>query len=75
MVKALKTGPAQPVNVGLAQWVSLAHNHYALAVRNTRLVGQEIAALLRWLEVRVPQPMSVPPLKGNYEVSIPGPKS
>lgn len=50
MVKALKTGPAQPVNVGLAQWVSLAHNHYALAVRNTRLVGQEIAALLRWLE-------------------------
>ncbi|XP_055986819.1 hepatic triacylglycerol lipase isoform X2 [Sorex fumeus] len=50
MVAALKTGPAQPVNVALADWISLAHNHYALAVRNTRLVGQEVAALVRWLE-------------------------
>ncbi|KAG8505244.1 Hepatic triacylglycerol lipase, partial [Galemys pyrenaicus] len=55
LVNALKSGPAQPVNVGLANWISLAYNHYALAVHNTRLVGQEVAALLRWLEVRSPE--------------------
>ncbi|XP_012583940.1 PREDICTED: hepatic triacylglycerol lipase [Condylura cristata] len=53
MVAALKSGLAQPVNVGLANWISLAYNHYALAVYNTRLVGQEVAALLRWLEESV----------------------
>ena len=52
MVAALKSHLAQPVNVGLAEWVTLAHNHYTTAVRNTRLVGQEIAALLQWLQVR-----------------------
>ena len=58
MVAALKSQLAQPVNVGLAEWVTLAHNHYTTAVRNTRLVGQEIAALLQWLQVR-PAPTSL----------------
>lgn len=51
MVAALKSQPAQPVNVGLVDWITLAHHHYTIAVRNTRLVGKEVAALLRWLEV------------------------
>ncbi|KAM7157823.1 hepatic triacylglycerol lipase [Molossus nigricans] len=50
MVSALKSQLAQPVNVALADWITLARNHYAIAVRNTRLVGQEVAAILRWLE-------------------------
>ncbi|XP_069452486.1 hepatic triacylglycerol lipase isoform X1 [Ovis canadensis] len=53
MVAALKSQLAQSVNVGLAEWVTLAHNHYTTAVRNTRLVGQEIAALLQWLQESV----------------------
>ncbi|XP_047622213.1 hepatic triacylglycerol lipase isoform X5 [Phacochoerus africanus] len=53
MVAALKSQLAQPVNVGLADWVTLAHNHYTMAVRNTRLVGREIKALLQWLEESV----------------------
>lgn len=51
MVAALKSGLDQPVNVGLADWLTLAHNHYTVAVRNTRLVGQEVAAVIQWLEV------------------------
>ncbi|XP_008704248.1 hepatic triacylglycerol lipase [Ursus maritimus] len=50
MVAALKSGLAQPVNVGLADWLSLAYRHYTVAVRNARLVGQEVAALIQWLE-------------------------
>nr|XP_001095252.2 hepatic triacylglycerol lipase isoform X1 [Macaca mulatta]XP_028706816.1 hepatic triacylglycerol lipase isoform X1 [Macaca mulatta] len=53
MVAALKSQPAQPVNVGLVDWITLAHHHYTIAVRNTRLVGKEVAALLRWLEESV----------------------
>ncbi|XP_057580466.1 hepatic triacylglycerol lipase isoform X2 [Hippopotamus amphibius kiboko] len=53
MVAALKSRRTQPVNVGLAEWIPLANNHYTVAVRNTRLVGQEIAALLQWLEESV----------------------
>ncbi|XP_047390136.1 LOW QUALITY PROTEIN: hepatic triacylglycerol lipase [Sciurus carolinensis] len=53
MAAALKSRPAQPVNVGVADWITLAHRHYAFAVRNTRIVGQEVAALIRWLEESV----------------------
>lgn len=54
MVAALKSQLSPPVNVALADWITLAHNHYAVAVRNTRLVGQEVAALLQWLEESPP---------------------
>ncbi|XP_066199335.1 hepatic triacylglycerol lipase [Saccopteryx leptura] len=53
MVAALRSQVAQPVNVALADWLTLAQNHYVIAVRNTRFVGQEVAALLRWLEESV----------------------
>lgn len=54
IVGALKSRQSQPVNVGLVDWISLAYQHYAIAVRNTRVVGQEVAALLLWLEVSPP---------------------
>ncbi|XP_073922162.1 hepatic triacylglycerol lipase isoform X1 [Castor canadensis] len=54
LVAALKSRPGQPMNVVLADWITLAHHHYTIAVRHTRLVGQEVAALLRWLEESVP---------------------
>ncbi|KAM5291678.1 hepatic triacylglycerol lipase [Ctenodactylus gundi] len=50
MVAVLRSRPAAPVNVGLANWIALAHHHYATAVRNARRVGQEVAAMLQWLE-------------------------
>ncbi|XP_019297513.2 hepatic triacylglycerol lipase [Panthera pardus] len=53
MVAALKSGLAQPVNVGLADWLTLAYHHYTMAVHNTRLVGREVATLIRWLEESV----------------------
>ncbi|KAM4829838.1 hepatic triacylglycerol lipase [Thomomys bottae] len=53
MAAMLKSELAQSVNVVLVDWIALAHNHYSIAVLNTRLVGQEIAAFLRWLEEAV----------------------
>ncbi|XP_051012714.1 hepatic triacylglycerol lipase isoform X2 [Acomys russatus] len=53
MAGALKSRQSQPVNVGLVEWISLAYQHYAVAVRNTRVVGQKVAALLLWLEESV----------------------
>ncbi|XP_046511416.1 hepatic triacylglycerol lipase [Equus quagga] len=50
MVDALKSPLVQPVNVVLADWITLAHQQYTIAIRKSRLVGQEVAALLRWLE-------------------------
>lgn len=38
-------------NVIIADWLSLAHAHYPIAVQNTRDIGQEIARFLEWLEV------------------------
>nr|XP_048280068.1 hepatic triacylglycerol lipase isoform X2 [Myodes glareolus] len=49
---------SRPVNVGVVEWISLAYQHYAIAVRNTRVVGQEVAALLLWLEESVKFPPS-----------------
>lgn len=71
MVAALKSQLAQTVNVGLADWLTLAYHHYTMAVRNTRLVGQEVAALIQWLEARpalpsLPLPtLSSPPLPSS----------
>lgn len=54
IVSALKSRQSQPVNVGLVDWISLAYQHYTIAVQNTRIVGQDVAALLLWLEVSPP---------------------
>lgn len=56
MVAALKAKAL--VNVAMVDWLSLAYNHYARAVRNTRQVGLEVAAMLRWLEEAVQLPRS-----------------
>uniref|UniRef100_A0A8D2LU28 Hepatic triacylglycerol lipase n=1 Tax=Varanus komodoensis TaxID=61221 RepID=A0A8D2LU28_VARKO len=40
-------------NVIIADWLALAHAHYPIAVRNTRVSGQEIAWFLEWLEKSV----------------------
>ncbi|XP_019389026.1 PREDICTED: hepatic triacylglycerol lipase isoform X2 [Crocodylus porosus] len=37
-------------NVMIADWLSFAHQHYPIAVQNTRYIGQEIAGFLEWLE-------------------------
>jgi triacylglycerol lipase len=65
LVAALKSRPGQPMNVVLADWITLAHHHYTIAVRHTRLVGQEVAALLRWLEVSRPPSWVLP--DGGWE--------
>ncbi|XP_027737326.1 hepatic triacylglycerol lipase isoform X2 [Empidonax traillii] len=49
MAAALKAHH-KPVNVIVADWLTLAHQHYPIAVQNTRYVGQEIAEFLEWLE-------------------------
>lgn len=38
------------VNVIITDWIPLAHQHYAVAVRNTRIVGKQIADFIQWLE-------------------------
>ncbi|XP_030044697.1 hepatic triacylglycerol lipase [Microcaecilia unicolor] len=50
MAAALKSNQ-RDFNVIIADWLSLAQQHYPIAVRNTRLVGQEIADFLEWLEL------------------------
>uniref|UniRef100_F6PXQ2 Hepatic triacylglycerol lipase n=1 Tax=Monodelphis domestica TaxID=13616 RepID=F6PXQ2_MONDO len=50
MATALRSQKSNQVNVIVADWMTLAHQHYAVAVRNTRHVGQEIANFLEWLE-------------------------
>ncbi|XP_069767255.1 hepatic triacylglycerol lipase isoform X2 [Narcine bancroftii] len=56
MAAALKV-KLNDVNVVVVDWLTLAHQHYPIAVKNTRIVGQEIADLLDWLEgsFRVPK--------------------
>lgn len=59
MAAALKSQHNQ-MNVIIADWLTLAHQHYPIAVQNTRTTGQEIAQFLEWLEVRTPTPTHVP---------------
>ncbi|XP_027707710.1 hepatic triacylglycerol lipase [Vombatus ursinus] len=53
MAAALQSQKSNQVNVIVADWIALAYQHYAIAVRNTRRVGQEIADFLEWLEEAV----------------------
>lgn len=54
MAAALKSQDKQ-INVIIADWLTFAHQHYPIAVQNTRHIGQEIADFLEWLEVRAPR--------------------
>ncbi|KAJ7311315.1 hypothetical protein JRQ81_006931 [Phrynocephalus forsythii] len=49
LAEALKSSLPQ-TNVVIADWLTLAHAHYATAVQGTRRIGQEIAHFLEWLE-------------------------
>ncbi|XP_075016323.1 hepatic triacylglycerol lipase [Calonectris borealis] len=49
MAAALKSQHKQ-INVIIADWLTFAHQHYPIAVQNTRFIGQEIADFLEWLE-------------------------
>lgn len=41
----------QTANVIVVDWLSTAQNHYVVAAQNTKVVGQEIASFIDWLEV------------------------
>lgn len=58
MAAALKSQHKQ-INVIIADWLTFAHQHYPIAVQNTRFIGQEIADFLEWLEVRAPRSIYV----------------
>ncbi|KAM7103170.1 hepatic triacylglycerol lipase isoform 3-T3 [Ciconia maguari] len=49
MAASLKSQHKQ-INVIIADWLTFAHQHYPIAVQNTRYIGQEIADFLEWLE-------------------------
>lgn len=38
-------------NVIVVDWLTLAQNHYMLAAQKTKVVGQEIARFIDWIEV------------------------
>ncbi|KAF3686419.1 Hepatic triacylglycerol lipase [Channa argus] len=46
------------VNVVITDWLSLAHQHYPIAVQGTRTVGKDIAHLLQSLQKQLQYPVS-----------------
>ncbi|XP_061450984.1 hepatic triacylglycerol lipase isoform X2 [Rhineura floridana] len=52
LAEALKSRLTQ-TNVIITDWLTLALEHYPIAVQNTRRIGQEIARFLEWLEESV----------------------
>lgn len=40
-------------NVIVVDWLNRAHQHYPVAAENTRLVGQDIARFIDWMEVGI----------------------
>ncbi|KAM5172648.1 LOW QUALITY PROTEIN: hepatic triacylglycerol lipase [Mantella aurantiaca] len=55
MASTFKSSKKQ-INVIIADWLTSAHVHYAVAVQNTRFIGLEIAEFLEWLELSVQLP-------------------
>lgn len=42
----------QMANVIVVDWLNSAQNHYVVAAQKTKVVGQEIARFIDWIEVR-----------------------
>lgn len=41
----------QTANVIVVDWLNSAQNHYVVAAQKTKVVGQEIARFIDWIEV------------------------
>ncbi|XP_047007641.1 hepatic triacylglycerol lipase [Ictalurus punctatus] len=57
LADALKS-TQKDINILVSDWLTLAQQHYPIAAQNTRVVGQEIAWLLMWLEDLTQCPVS-----------------
>ncbi|KAE8294210.1 Lipoprotein lipase [Larimichthys crocea] len=50
----------QTANVIVVDWLNSAQNHYVVAAQNTKVVGQEIARFIDWIEVSFTRPPNMP---------------